>query len=550
MKKYFKEQKILLSFIVFFTILFSLFCSFVPLLFNLFIDKVTNTEFYRNVLNIVLSGIVLFIYLILLFLLDYVRRRLRTKFIFKIDFALKTDYLEYVFKNKLSDTCLKESGFYLSKISNDIPAIIQDYVFEIFNLILYFFQSLFSIIVSFIINWKISLIFIVISGIIIVYTFLFEKKFSKIKKNISKANETYTTDFEYIFNGLLEIKSNNAEQRFVDKAGKSITRLNTESKRWWKIEAFYSPGTSFLTDLLTFSSIFMCTIFYFKNEINIGTLVSVTYLSTMIFNPFSNFFENLTYIKANKSLFSNLFDKKFNLSTPQNNNCTNSISLENVSVHINDKLILENLNLKISANEKCLLIGESGSGKTTFIKALCKCLSYKGIIKLGNIDYDQIQDDDFFKYVSYCQQTPYIFNDSLLNNIDLAGTHKFDAGKKLDEFRLSNLKNRLSEEVNNQTQTISGGEKQRISLLRSLLKNPIVLCLDEVTSSLDKENTDIINNIICSLKNTTVIYSCHKVTDTLLKSFDSVICFNKKTAIKESVTEYENRICNTLFLKN
>lgn len=190
------------------------------------------------------------------------------------------------------------------------------------------------------------------------------------------------------------------------------------------------------------------------------------------------------------------------------------LKLNSIYYNVNNKDILKNINLDINIGDYISIIGPSGSGKSTLLK-LCSSLisSTKGdiIYKDKNImDYNPME---YRKQVAYCFQTPYLFGDKVINNLTFPFyIRNIPPDKKLISNYLEMFN--LNEEIlNKENKNLSGGEKQRISLIRTLLCRPEILLLDEVTSALDSENTQIVEEVIKKLNKDgiTILWVTHNL---------------------------------------
>ena len=189
------------------------------------------------------------------------------------------------------------------------------------------------------------------------------------------------------------------------------------------------------------------------------------------------------------------------------------ICINNLSYSINNKSIYNNFNLKIRMGEKILLLGENGSGKSTLFNLLVKNIdNYKGNILIGRNDLRRIRYEDLDNFISYVSQENTIFNDTFLNNIIL--DNKYDEYKfklilnlvDLDGF----IKNRYDNYEFVIRDNISGGERQKIILARTLYQDFNILLLDEAMSEISKySRMKIVNNINNYFKNKTIIYISH-----------------------------------------
>jgi putative ABC transport system ATP-binding protein len=188
------------------------------------------------------------------------------------------------------------------------------------------------------------------------------------------------------------------------------------------------------------------------------------------------------------------------------------LEFRNVSYSNDNKSILKDLTVRIDSGDFISIVGPSGSGKSTFLKLCCNLISPShGNIFFKERPITELSPMELRKNISYCFQTPYLFNDTVLDNIEFPYSIRnmeVDNEKVLDLLTLFNLdKEYIKKEVKN----LSGGEKQRIALIRTLLFPPEILLLDEITSALDNNNTLIVENVIKSLndKDITILWVTH-----------------------------------------
>lgn len=529
LKEYLKRVKLSASLVILFAMIQSALGSGLALIFRKAVDYAekikVHTISWREFCFFILF---MFGYIVMLSLSDFFRRHFRSGLIIKVDREVKLDYLKKIMSQDVAEYSRHDSGYYLSRFTNDLPSLINDYLFEFFNLLLYFFQMIFTVIVAFYVNWIIASILVALSVVIMIYTMVFEKKFSSIKAETSKKNSNYVTELKYLLQGFLEIKTNKADSRFSGKVSESLDDLNRQKKKWWDLEAIYSPSAAFLTNMLAFSAIVIACILYIRSNLNTGLFVAAIYVSVNIFNPISNFFEQITYLKSNKQLVSDVYQEfeEYKQKPSQKMAEINSFRFENVSFSYEDKKLYDNINFEIKKNKKYLIIGESGIGKSTLLRIFMGFSNYSGRIIINGVDLKDINQNSWNEIVSYVPQTSYIFKDTIKNNIDLQGIYSDDEILKVcEKIRLFQTidKERLNQEVSEEANEVSGGEKQKISLARAMLKKPQLLLLDEVTASLDKESTMDIEKSILLMDGVTVMYICHKFSDSLVQAFDYVI---------------------------
>lgn len=173
------------------------------------------------------------------------------------------------------------------------------------------------------------------------------------------------------------------------------------------------------------------------------------------------------------------------------------LKFSNVSFKDDNKYILKNISLSINEGDFVSIVGPSGSGKSTFLKLCSSLISPdEGDILFKNKSFKEYDAVNLRKKVSYCFQIPYLFDHTVEDNLKFPYALRnkpFDINRVKELFNIFNMDiSFIKKEVNN----LSGGEKQRIALIRNLLFEPDILLLDEVTSALDKDNTLIVENVI------------------------------------------------------
>lgn len=185
---------------------------------------------------------------------------------------------------------------------------------------------------------------------------------------------------------------------------------------------------------------------------------------------------------------------------------------QNVFFVNDNKTILKDITVSINSGDYISIVGPSGSGKSTFLKLCCHLISpTEGRLEYKNKSVMEYSPTELRRNIAYCFQTPYLFGETVLDNISFPYSIrgiKTDLKRAEELFLLFNLdKDYLKKDVKN----LSGGEKQRIALIRTLLLKPEVLLLDEVTSALDVENTHIVENVMKSLNEngTTILWVTH-----------------------------------------
>lgn len=188
------------------------------------------------------------------------------------------------------------------------------------------------------------------------------------------------------------------------------------------------------------------------------------------------------------------------------------LEFQNVAFNTEGELILKNISINIEEGDFISVVGPSGSGKSTFLKLCSHLISpSQGDILFKNQSLFSYNPTELRKDIAYCFQTPYLFGDTVMENLIFPfaiRNLKYDYERVHELFSLFQMTtDYLSKEVRN----LSGGEKQRIALMRSLIFIPKILLLDEVTSALDRDNTVIVEKVISEYhkKGVTILWITH-----------------------------------------
>ena len=219
------------------------------------------------------------------------------------------------------------------------------------------------------------------------------------------------------------------------------------------------------------------------------------------------------------------------------------IELEDISFGYDSRKILNHVSLKVPEGTTCAIVGASGSGKTT----LCNLIARFWDVQEGKVllDGKNVKDytaDSLLKYISMVFQNVYLFHDTIENNIrfgnpDANHEQVVEAAKRArcHEF-ISALPDGYDTVVGEAGSTLSGGEKQRISIARAILKDAPIIILDEATSSVDPENEHELLVAIKELtKGKTLISIAHRLTT--VRDADQIIVIDSGKLVQQGTHE-------------
>ncbi|MDO4753658.1 MAG: ABC transporter ATP-binding protein [Bacillota bacterium] len=219
------------------------------------------------------------------------------------------------------------------------------------------------------------------------------------------------------------------------------------------------------------------------------------------------------------------------------------IEFKHVHFAYEDKEVLKDINLKIRANTFTALVGRSGSGKTTIANLIARFWDVeKGEIIFDGVNIKDISYENLLENISMVFQRVYLFHDTIYNNIafgksDVSREDVIEAAKKArcHDF-IMKLENGYDTVVGEGGSTLSGGEKQRISIARAILKDAPLILLDEATAGIDPENEKYIQEAIDELvKNKTLVVIAHRLAT--IRNADNIVYLDKGRIVEQGTHE-------------
>jgi subfamily B ATP-binding cassette protein MsbA len=215
------------------------------------------------------------------------------------------------------------------------------------------------------------------------------------------------------------------------------------------------------------------------------------------------------------------------------NTLINSIEYQNITFAYDEKLVLNNVSLKIEKGKTIALVGQSGSGKTTFVDLLPRFYDViGGRILIDGIDIRELKLHDLRDLMGNVNQEAILFNDTIYNNIAF-GVENTTEDEVIAAAKVANAHDFIIETdlgydtvIGDRGSKLSGGQRQRLSIARAILKNPPILILDEATSALDTESERLVQNALENLmKNRTSLIIAHRLST--VRNSDLICVFHE-----------------------
>lgn len=431
----------------------------------------------------------------------------------------------------------KDSGNYISWLSNDVEAITAQSFLSLFSLVTSVSTVLFSAVALFSISVYVGVSAIVLFFFVSVLPQAASKGLKKANKERSQAQENGLERFKDAIMGFSVFymaQLFGTMKKRIQNASSDLECANySYSKRCLGINAF-------IIIMSTFGQIILLTVTVFAAIMGIapiGAVISVGNLGQSFFSSVGEVAQGFTTLKSSKVLWEKFQIKHKNDVAVNKMNTIGEIELSDVHFSYDEKEILNIDSMSFKGNGKYALVGESGSGKTTLVKLMLGLLKgYTGSITLAGIPLDTIQKDSFYSRIAYVEQKVYLFQDTLRFNITLGENYtEQQILDTIERCRLSSfvasLPNGLDTLISEDGKNMSGGQRQRIALARAMIRNVDFIILDEGTSALDEGNAlDIELNLVTDSQ-LGVIVITHHLRDEVIKYIDSV--YELKAAISE-----------------
>ena len=445
------------------------------------------------------------------------------------------------------------TGKFISKLTTDVALLNM----LISTAVLSLFKDSLTLIalltVMFYQNWKLSMIAIIMIPLATLISRTLGKRMSKVSNEFLIHASFFTTRLIEILKNHKLIKIFQAEKYERLRSGENLDQMKEKTKKMTIVFHRTAPVMEILTGIMIASLVFYSGKLIENNELEINNFFSFLAAMMLAYQPV----RSLTglHIAINQGLIAAkrilpivdiVNEVKDNPNLPDLNINKCDINFEDVNFHYNseEKIILKSANLKIHGGKMTALVGLSGAGKSTILNLIPRFYDRKtGDIKIDNQSIYKTNIYSLRKNISLVSQETTLFDDTIKNNILYA---KIDASEEeilkasknsyADEF-IQKLPNKYNTIIGENGVRLSGGEKQRLSIARAMLKKSPIILLDEATSSLDAETESKIQVAITQLtKNKTTVVIAHRLSTVL--NAEKIYVINAGEVIAEGNHEY------------
>lgn len=527
------------------------------------IDKIGLPHYYGKLISSLKSGktnsikklfLILIVFWSLVQILNLLRESVYSKIFPRFVAFIRNELINRVFESNKANYQDLETGKLLTKLSS-APGILYGIAKEIRNIFLKnFFTYISTFFYLFTYDKFIGLVYIIciVAIVFVVYVYV-----HTCKKYVRESEEVYVDFNEQIddtMNNLMSIYTSSQiknEKKRVDRFNQSSTQKDAElilyNVRYKSIFAVTFIIIFIFLNYVSFKA-------YLDKRVKLDTLVSIVIINYSLLQQLMHIFYDIKDFMNYRERIKLLDEYLDSFPKPKKhsrlaNQKTNEVfkpdfckvEFKNVSFSYQKTPLFKNFNLVIEPKDKVGLIGKIGSGKSTLVKLLVGLKSdYSGQILINGKDINTLNIDKLRKYISYIPQHPKLFDRTLYENIVYGlednTPHENQIYDILEKANLHDVatkfKKIMHDKVGKNGNKISGGQRQLVWLIRSLLKDTKMIILDEPTSSLDDYNSQKVITLIEELsKKRNIILITHDRN--VLQNMNRIIELEKGKIIKD-----------------
>ena len=529
------ENKISLFIILLLSFLYNIISIMTSFNFQLIMSYALKYGSKYNLYIIFISMLILYI---LKELLIYVRNLVVNFISLKLDYSLITNVYSHIlnlpysyYRNRpVGEVIMRIND--LSELKDSVSQLIVTFLLDIFLIII-------TLVFLFMINFKLTLIVIFTLILYFLITFIYNKilfKMLRLNKTNSSAVNTFMVES---IEGAMSIRGSNAFLQFKDKFSSLYNNFIISSYNFFKKYNTLTFLNNFLISILIVVVITVGSIFVIDGDMDSSSII--TYYSVLCFflDPVKNVANFDVVVKKSRISIERIEEllmveeEKILLDNQKITGKLKNILFKDVTFSYDFKNnVVNKLNLKIDEGEKIVIYGKSGSGKSTVAKILTRYLDIeRGKVFINGYDINDYNLWSIREGITYVSQNEFLLTDTIYNNINMKGTRDaeyiFDVCKMIGVDKIVKFKNGgynmiLEENGSN----ISGGERERILLARTFVRDSDIYILDESFSEIDSlSEREILGKIFSKYKDKTIIVISQRMDNNDL--YDRKICMEE-----------------------
>lgn len=445
-------------------------------------------------------------------------------------------YKDFAFKKLIGKSISsfrdESAAGYLSALTNDAASIETNYLAQMLAMI----TKAVTFIGALLLMCRYSLLMTAIAAgltvLPLIASLLTGNRLQAVESRVSERNGEFTAALSDCLAGFTVVKNFRAEReifRLFAQSNKALEHEKFTGRRIKMLVGMIGAGTGIFAQL----GVFIAGVYLSMKDGSMtpGAVVLFVNLMNFIISPIAELPGLLACRKAALGLVDKLAAALERSSSREGSETLNrlehGIRLENVSfAYEPGKTVLHGINAEFEAGKAYALVGGSGSGKSTLLNLLMAAeTNYSGHILADGIELSDISTESLYGTMAAIQQNVFVFNASIKDNVSMFRDFpKTEMDEAIARAHLGALIRERGEDYlcGENGSGLSGGEKQRISIARSLLKKSSVLLADEVTAALDAQTAHRVSSDILDLQGITRIVVTHTLEESLLRRYDKI----------------------------
>lgn len=524
------------------------------LLSPIILSDTINVGVLNSDINYIIKNIIIMLIILLIGIIgSIVSTFLASKISNNVGYHIRDKIVKKVLNIEYKEVDKLNIGYVITLLTNDISAI-ENIIFLVLKLLVKVPLIIIgSIFLCLTISIKMSSILLIIIPIIIIISVIFVKKTFPYFNLTNETLDDINSNIRENISNIKLVKSESNEKYEMNKFDKKNKKFKDINKKALLILSLMMPIIIFIINITTIIILIMSKIEIENGNFLIGNVTAfIEYINLLLQSIISTSMIFLLVIESSVSI--KRINKLLNIKEEYRNiglktKIKGNIEFKSVYFSYNEKYNLENINLNIKKGEKVAIIGESGSGKSTLINLLNR--NYETLKGEILIDSTNIKDYDLNylkEKVLIVNQKSNVFKDTIVNNITFKKKKDISKYTKITLFDkvINKKENNLKFKVEQNGKNLSGGEKQRLILTRSIVNDFDILVLDDSMSALDlKTENKVIDNLLKKYKDKTIIYVTNRISN--IKNFDKIILLNNGKI--EQIGKHEDLLNNQTYIE-
>lgn len=500
------------------TILFTLFNCFLNIWLSIYssniIDLLSKQIMENFLIRFCETLLIIFVINILILTVNNLLNFIKNKLQIYCSFNLNYELFEHLQKCSKEKWISEDSVYFTQRINADVNTLFSILI-ESGPLLIWNSTLAFISIAYFLFTMPI-VISVVIFVAILMNLLVYKKSKSKILNNsisVKEAQSVYFSKMNLQLKKTKFIHIFNCQQKLYEKLNSSLENLYDSFKRFLFIDIKYTFSQNFIKISCQLGLNIIVGAYIVNGDLTLSSFVLANIFLSYVLNGINYFIEfSSIYIDAYACYERIIFIEKIK-EDPNGNknlNCISEIDIRNLSFAYENNIIFKNLSLNFKKGNLYVIKGANGRGKSTLLNLLLGVnnLDYNGEIYYDDENLVNLDKHSLYKNISFLPQDSYIFDGTVFENINLDGDRDIDRiDNLLGKFEVNFLDKLefLNKFISYEKVDISGGELQKIMLIRALSKKSSVLIMDEPTNELDKLSEEHLLEQISTLKGDKII---------------------------------------------